>query len=84
YSGNVGRCHDMETIFHTAQLLAQEENIQFVCIGSGAKIDVLRQNVAEMKLNNFFFLPYQHKSTGKTENIVSRKYKIKGGISSCC
>ncbi|MBA4445331.1 glycosyltransferase family 4 protein [Cylindrospermopsis raciborskii CS-506_D] len=82
YSGNVGRCHDMETIFHTAQLLAQEENIQFVCIGSGAKIDVLRENVTEMKLSNFLFLPYQHKSTLPYSltacdlSLVSLEYKV--------
>lgn len=61
YSGNMGRCHDIDTIFEAA-LLLRDEPIQFVCIGSGAKRDGLIQQVAEMGLDNFIFLPYQDKA----------------------
>ncbi|MDV3351396.1 glycosyltransferase family 4 protein [Leptothoe sp. LEGE 181152] len=60
YSGNMGRCHDIDTIFEAA-LLLRNEPIRFVCIGSGAKRDGLIQQVKDMGLNNFVFLPYQDK-----------------------
>ncbi|AFZ02028.1 glycosyltransferase family 4 protein [Calothrix sp. PCC 6303] len=60
YSGNLGRCHDMDTILAAAKEL-RDEAIQFVCIGSGAKRDQLIQEVKELGLDNFMFLPYQDK-----------------------
>ncbi len=60
YSGNLGRCHDMDTILEAAKVL-QDEPIQFVCIGAGAKRDDLIKEVKELGLNNFLFLPYQDK-----------------------
>ncbi|MFN6561198.1 MAG: glycosyltransferase family 4 protein [Nostoc sp. ChiSLP01] len=60
YSGNMGRCHDMATILEAAQEL-QDEPIQFVCIGGGAKRDELIQQVNQLGLLNFTFLPYQDK-----------------------
>lgn len=58
YSGNMGRCHDMETILETAKLL-RDQPIQFVCIGNGAKRKILIEKIKEFGLNNFLFLPYQ-------------------------
>jgi glycosyltransferase involved in cell wall biosynthesis len=60
YSGNLGRCHDMDTILAAAKEL-RDEAIQFVCIGSGAKRDQLIQQVKDLGLDNFLFLPYQEK-----------------------
>jgi glycosyltransferase involved in cell wall biosynthesis len=60
YSGNMGRCHDMATILEAAQQL-QDEPVQFVCIGGGAKRDELIQEVNQLELRNFTFLPYQDK-----------------------
>ncbi|KOP25812.1 glycosyltransferase [Hapalosiphon sp. MRB220] len=60
YSGNMGRCHDMDTILEAAKLL-QDEPIQFVFIGSGAKQDELITDVNRLGLKNFVFLPYQDK-----------------------
>ncbi len=60
YSGNIGRCHDMETILAAAKQL-QAEPIQFVCIGGGPKRQGLIQEVNRLGLNNFLFLPYQDK-----------------------
>lgn len=60
YSGNLGRCHDVETMLETAVLL-RNEPIQFVCIGNGAKRETLKQRVEEIGLTNFLFLPYQDK-----------------------
>jgi glycosyltransferase involved in cell wall biosynthesis len=60
YSGNLGRCHDMDTILAAAKEL-RGEGIQFVCIGSGAKREQLMQEVKDLGLDNFLFLPYQEK-----------------------
>ncbi|MGI8499984.1 MAG: glycosyltransferase family 4 protein [Hassallia sp.] len=60
YSGNLGRCHDMDTILEAAKQL-QDEPIQFVCIGGGAKRDELILQVNQLGLSNFMFLPYQDK-----------------------
>ena len=61
YSGNMGRCHDIDTIFKAAKLL-KDQRIQFVCIGGGAKRSPLKESVTAEGLNNFVFLPYQEKS----------------------
>lgn len=60
YSGNMGRCHDMETIMETARLL-QDEPIQFVFIGDGAKRQICQEEIAASGLKNCLFLPYQDK-----------------------
>ena len=60
YSGNMGRCHDIDTMFDAA-LQLKDEPIQFVCIGKGAKQESLKQKIQEHGLTNFLFLPYQDK-----------------------
>ena len=61
YSGNMGRCHDMDTILATAQQL-KNEPIQFVFIGGGPKRESFMENVNRLGLKNFIFLPYQDKN----------------------
>lgn len=60
YSGNMGRCHDMDTIFETVKLL-QQKPIQFVFIGSGAKRQAFEFRAKKLGLKNCKFLPYQDK-----------------------
>ncbi|MBD2742047.1 glycosyltransferase family 4 protein [Coleofasciculus sp. FACHB-1120] len=60
YSGNMGRCHDMDTILEAARLL-ENEPIQFVFIGNGAKRQTCINKVSMMGLRNCRFLPYQNK-----------------------
>ncbi len=60
YSGNMGRCHDIDTILEAAELL-KDEPIQFLCVGGGAKKKVLIKQVKQLDLHNFQFLPYQEK-----------------------
>jgi glycosyltransferase involved in cell wall biosynthesis len=60
YSGNMGRCHDMETILEVVKLL-QSEPIQFVFIGNGAKRKLFRAEADRLGLVNCQFLPYQDK-----------------------
>ncbi|MGB0564420.1 MAG: glycosyltransferase family 4 protein [Spirulinaceae cyanobacterium] len=61
YSGNLGRCHDLETILQTAELL-RHRPVQFVFIGKGAQLEACRDRVREQTLTNCRFLPYQDKS----------------------
>ena len=60
YSGNMGRCHDMDTIM-AAAIELRDEPVRFVFIGDGAKrkhcVDLAQQH----GLANCLFLPYQPK-----------------------
>ena len=58
YSGNLGRLHDVETIAEAANIL-KNAPIQFVFIGNGAKIKVVKQAIQSNKLKNILLLPYQ-------------------------
>ncbi len=58
YSGNLGRCHDLDTIIETMELL-QNVPVKFVFIGAGAKHDICRQIASDRHLDNCTFLPYQ-------------------------
>lgn len=60
YSGNMGRCHDMDTILAAAKEL-KDEPIQFVFIGSGAKREEVFKEANRLGLRNLVFLPYQDK-----------------------
>ncbi len=60
YSGNMGRCHDMDTVLQAAAQL-KDQPIQFVFIGDGAKRQTLIDQAKQLGLTNFSFLPYQDK-----------------------
>lgn len=61
YSGNMGRCHDIDTILAAAVQL-KAEPIQFVFIGGGAKRWQCMEKAIELGLDNCRFLPYQNKA----------------------
>lgn len=60
YSGNMGRCHDLDTIVEAAQQL-QQESIRFVFVGDGAKRQPCIDKITSLGLKNCLFLPYQAK-----------------------
>ncbi len=60
YSGNMGRCHDMNTVLGAAVEL-QDEPVQFLFIGGGPKRAECQQKIQELGLQNCLFLPYQDK-----------------------
>lgn len=62
YSGNLGRCHDVETILEAAKIL-KDDPVQFVFIGGGAQRAGFIQNVEAHQLSNCRFLPYQNRQT---------------------
>ena len=61
YSGNLGRCHDSDTILGAIRLL-KDDDVRFVFIGEGAKHESCRQKIQEWGLLNCSFLPYQDRS----------------------
>ncbi|NJM44767.1 MAG: EAL domain-containing protein [Alkalinema sp. RU_4_3] len=61
YSGNMGRCHDIDTILGAAKIL-KDEPIEFIFVGGGPKREIVQQQVQDLKLKNCTFLPYQDKS----------------------
>ena len=61
YSGNLGRCHDLDTILTAVELL-QDDPIQFLFIGHGAQLPACQKRVKRLNLYNCRFLPYQDKS----------------------
>ncbi|MGB3419909.1 MAG: glycosyltransferase family 4 protein [Dolichospermum sp.] len=83
YSGNMGRCHDLDTILAAAQQL-KDEPIQFLCIGGGPKREGFIREVANLGLKNFLFLPYQDKNvlpysmTACDLSLVSLEDGLKG------
>jgi len=58
YSGNMGRCHDMDTIMAAAMEL-RGEPVRFVFIGDGAKRQQCVELAQRLQLSNCLFLPYQ-------------------------
>jgi glycosyltransferase involved in cell wall biosynthesis len=58
YSGNMGRCHDMDTLFEAIRLL-DHIPIRFVFIGGGDKRQRYQQRTIAQGLTNCLFLPYQ-------------------------
>ncbi|MBD2325543.1 EAL domain-containing protein [Alkalinema sp. FACHB-956] len=61
YSGNMGRCHDMDTIMGAAVEL-QNEPVEFLFVGGGPKREECKQQAAALGLQNCRFLPYQDKA----------------------
>ncbi len=59
YSGNQGRCHDLDTLLEAARLLRHEQHIRVLIVGGGAQHSFLVQQVQAWQLPNVRFLPYQ-------------------------
>jgi colanic acid biosynthesis glycosyl transferase WcaI len=62
YSGNMGRTHDLENLVECARILAREESVHFLFIGTGAKEQWLRKTARELGLANITILPPQPRS----------------------
>ena len=59
YSGNQGRCHDLDTLLEAAAHLRHEPAIRFLIIGAGAQHAHLLHKAAKLGLDQLQFLPYQ-------------------------
>ncbi len=59
YSGNLGRAHEFATVIEAAARLRLRDEIVFVFIGDGTKLNGLKQQAHDRGLNNVLFKPYQ-------------------------
>jgi len=59
YSGNLGRAHEYQTLLSAAEILRGDPSFAFLMIGGGAKMQALREAVAQRGLEHFLFLGYQ-------------------------
>jgi glycosyltransferase involved in cell wall biosynthesis len=59
YSGNMGRTHDIESLFGSIKELADHPAYHFLFIGSGAKKESLTKQVQHDGLTNVTILPVQ-------------------------
>jgi len=59
YSGNLGRAHEYDAVLGAAETLRDDVSVMFMFIGGGIKMERLKAQVAEGRLHNVQFLPYQ-------------------------
>jgi glycosyltransferase involved in cell wall biosynthesis len=59
YSGNLGRAHEFTTLLDAATQLRNHQDIMFLCIGGGAGMTRLQEQVGERQLTNVLFKSYQ-------------------------
>ncbi|RPI06715.1 MAG: glycosyltransferase WbuB [Ignavibacteriae bacterium] len=52
YVGNIGRTHNIELLVECAEILKEQEDIHFLCIGDGAKKRWLSDSIAQKGLRN--------------------------------
>lgn len=62
YSGNLGRVHEYATILKAADMLRDEQDIQFVFIGGGHLLAALALEANRRGLTNIIVKPYQPRS----------------------
>ena len=55
YIGTHGMAHALETVLEAAARLRHEEEIHFLLVGGGARLDALRKRKAELALDNVTF-----------------------------
>jgi glycosyltransferase involved in cell wall biosynthesis len=85
YSGNLGRCHDKDTILGAAQLL-QRAPVKFLFVGGGSKMKACADRATELGLRNCEFLPYQEKKdlayslSAADLALVSLDYGVEGVV----
>jgi colanic acid biosynthesis glycosyl transferase WcaI len=59
YAGNIGLSQGLENILSAADLLADQEEIQFVFVGDGGGREILQSQSEQRQLRNVKFIPFQ-------------------------
>ena len=62
YSGNLGCAHLVDPVVELITLLADEPKLAFLFIGAGSGYGALRAAIAERRLENVVFRPYQDRA----------------------
>lgn len=65
YSGNIGQTHNLEVLIETARKLHHYNDIHFLIIGRGVKLNKIKSLAESYKLSNVQFLPFQPYDTVK-------------------
>ena len=61
YSGNQGRCHDLNTLLNAAKILKNKKDILFLFVGDGFQNKSLKKDCFNNNVENCMFLPFQEK-----------------------
>lgn len=86
YSGNLGRGHEFDSLLAAAEALRARADIAFLIIGGGAGLPAVQRAVAERRLANFVFRPYQPREvlaeslSAADVHLVSLKPELEGLI----
>lgn len=59
YAGNIGRAHPMKSVIEAAELLRDQEEIEFVFVGDPKSHERLMREKGKRGLENIKFMPYQ-------------------------
>lgn len=59
YSGNLGRAHPIEPLLTLGEAFRSDANVRFLVSGGGANLEQLKSEIADRRLENWTFLPYQ-------------------------
>lgn len=59
YSGNFGLGHDVETLCGAIERLRDRDDIRFLCVGGGKRLEELRRFIEQAKVTNVQVHPYQ-------------------------
>lgn len=74
YFGNMGTCQDMETLMEAVEKLRNDENIKFLFVGHGNKVDIIREKIRKDQLKNIQLLDF----------LTGKDFEQAVAISSCC
>jgi len=59
YAGNIGEKQGLELVLNAAEEFKDKPLVNFLIVGTGAHVDVLKKVVAVKQLNNVYFKPLQ-------------------------
>ena len=74
YFGNLGICQDIESILGAADILKDEQNIRFLIVGHGSKMDYVADRCREGQLENVQLLGF----------LTGARFEQAVAISACC
>lgn len=74
YFGNMGTCQDMKTLMEAVEKLRNDENIKFLFVGHGNKVDSIREKIRKDQLKNIQLLDF----------LTGKDFEQAVAISSCC
>jgi colanic acid biosynthesis glycosyl transferase WcaI len=59
FTGNVGEAQNFDNIIKAADILKDHDNIQWLIVGTGRKLDEINKLIKKKKINNFYILGHK-------------------------